>query len=610
VLTLALTNSLGQPDTNVIRIVQTDTNTPALANGQPVTIGLPSRLTPDTNGIVTVFRLLGNYTFYGPTLGAGVIYRFPDSSSNATAYPLSGFNTFQTVVIATNNASQFDTNGAANAVYSNNAAGYQTATQVAAARVLLATNAPDGNVSASLNQSTNIALAAALNATNGLPSRVWTLGTASAQNTNVFLGTNFAVTTLNGLTNKFSVDSTGKGTLTIGNTNSTFSNVVTNGAGLNYNLYVPAGLYDGSQNLGNLGAILTATGSGGVLWNNHVTATQPYSDSALLSIASSDYGDGGNGSVSIGNINAGGYTGNPNNGLVMNAQAGYTTISMDADTGDAQFSTIGVNSDITLSGTTHYGSGGENVTHDSYGLYLGSPNGIRFFTGTTAFQGFSESSGTSPGYQFFDFDGNSNGSGKAVWRNVHLSYVYQLALNGNGSSAFSGALSTGGNLEVTGTVHSTGNYTNDASLFVATKLGVGTTTPVATADIAGTMHSTGNYTNDATIFAATAVNEQAKDLAPHLTTSVATNGTVTASTSYWNETVYLSSGSTIASVTIALPSSGTLVGQIYRIHTKSIVTSLSVTGGSFADTAVVALTAGQTIAYQAQSTSGAYIRIQ
>ena len=96
----------------------------------------------------------------------------------------------------------------------------------------VATNAPDGNVSASLNQSTNIALVAAQNATNGLPSRVWTLGTASAQNTNVFLGTNFTVTTLNGLTNNFSVDSTGKGTLTIGNTNSS-SNVVTNGSANN-----------------------------------------------------------------------------------------------------------------------------------------------------------------------------------------------------------------------------------------------------------------------------------------------------------------------------------------------------------------------------------------
>lgn len=85
---------------------------------------------------------------------------------------------------------------------------------------------------ASLNQSTNIALVAAKNATNGLPSSVWTLGTASAQNTNVFLGTNFTVTTLNGLTNKFSVDSTGKGTLTIGNTNST-SGGVTNAAVFN-----------------------------------------------------------------------------------------------------------------------------------------------------------------------------------------------------------------------------------------------------------------------------------------------------------------------------------------------------------------------------------------
>ena len=254
---------------------------------------------------------------------------------------------------------------------------------------------------ASLNQSTNIALVAAKNATNGLPSSVWTLGTASAQNTNVFLGTNFTVTTLNGLTNKFSVDSTGKGTLTIGNTNSTFSNVVTNGAGLNYpapglagslagngggvgglggfllypnsgagagylakydsangvelyypdlngststlladqshNLYVPAGLYDGSQSTGAPGAILCSTGSGGVFWNNYMTAQMAFDDSPEVLIASHDYGDGFFGTVSIGNINRGGGSGGPNNGLVMTAQAGNTTITMDADTGDALF---------------------------------------------------------------------------------------------------------------------------------------------------------------------------------------------------------------------------------------------------------------------------------
>ena len=104
---------------------------------------------------------------------------------------------------------------------------------------------------ASLNQSTNIALVAAKNATNGLPSSVWTLGTASAQNTNVFLGTNFTVTTLNGLTNKFSVDSTGKGTLTIGNTNSTFSNVVTNQYQVGRVFYVATNGNDSTGVIGN-----------------------------------------------------------------------------------------------------------------------------------------------------------------------------------------------------------------------------------------------------------------------------------------------------------------------------------------------------------------------
>lgn len=85
---------------------------------------------------------------------------------------------------------------------------------------------------------------------------------------------------------------------------------------------------------------------------------------------------------------------------------------------------------------------------------------------------------------------------------------------------------------------------------------------------------------------------------------------VDAATVYWNETIYLSSGTTITSLTVSLPSSSTVIGQIYRIHSKSAITTLAVTGGSFADAAVTNLTDGQTIAYQAQSTSGAYIRIQ
>ena len=97
-LTLSLTNSLGLPDTNSIKVIQADTNAPTLTGGNPITIGFPSTVTPDTNGTVKIFRMVGNYVLYGPTLGSGLLYRFPDSSSNSTAYALSGFNTFQTVV--------------------------------------------------------------------------------------------------------------------------------------------------------------------------------------------------------------------------------------------------------------------------------------------------------------------------------------------------------------------------------------------------------------------------------------------------------------------------------------------------------------------------------
>jgi hypothetical protein len=161
-----------------------------------------------------------------------------------------------------------------------------------------------------------------------------------------------------------------------------------------------------------------------------------------------------------------------------------------------------------------------------------------------------------------------------------------------------------------GTDYAVGQLLPNNGLAVEGFTGIGTLTPKAQLDVAGASHFSSYMTNDANIYVAGSVNEAAKDLSPHLTTSASTSGTVTAATGYWNETIYLSSGSTITSITIALPSSSTLVGQIYRVHTKSIVTTLSVTGGSFVDAAVITLTAGQTIAYQAQSTSGAYIRIQ
>ena len=86
-------------------------------------------------------------------------------------------------------------------------------------------------------------------------------------------------------------------------------------------------------------------------------------------------------------------------------------------------------------------------------------------------------------------------------------------------------------------------------------------------------------------------------------------GTVTAATGYQHETTYMSNGSTITSMTLALPTVGP-AGQIFRLHSKSAVTTLTVTGTSFADTAVTTLTAGQTIGYQAYDGAGAYIRIE
>lgn len=95
----------------------------------------------------------------------------------------------------------------------------------------------------------------------------------------------------------------------------------------------------------------------------------------------------------------------------------------------------------------------------------------------------------------------------------------------------------------------------------------------------------------------------------HVTTSASTSGTVTADNTHQVETTYLSSGSTIGSITIALPTT-TIAGRAFYIHSKSAVTTLAVTGGSFIDAAVTAMSAGQTLGYQTTDTAGTYLRLQ
>ncbi|HVU08765.1 MAG TPA: hypothetical protein VHG89_09505 [Verrucomicrobiae bacterium] len=99
-------------------------------------------------------------------------------------------------------------------------------------------------------------------------------------------------------------------------------------------------------------------------------------------------------------------------------------------------------------------------------------------------------------------------------------------------------------------------------------------------------------------------------LPDHVTISSATSGTVAASSSNRSETIYLNSDSTIPSITIALPTSTIAGVQKFFVHSKSPVSSLSVTGGSFDDSPVNSLYAGQTIGYQAVDESGTYIRIR
>ena len=95
----------------------------------------------------------------------------------------------------------------------------------------------------------------------------------------------------------------------------------------------------------------------------------------------------------------------------------------------------------------------------------------------------------------------------------------------------------------------------------------------------------------------------------NVTSSGAVSGTVAMGNAAWAEQLYLSSGSTISSLTIALPSQ-TRAGQTFEIHTKSAITTLTVTGTTFIDSAVTSMSAGGNLVYRAIDNVGTYLRKQ
>lgn len=119
-----MTNTFGVPDTNSIRVLTLDKYSPVAADGSIITTGgLPQIWLPGTNGwdgTVTNWLPTGNYFFTNAVLRCGMAYRFPDSSSNSTAYRISAGNTFyntpaiianQTNGLATTNYVNLATNG-------------------------------------------------------------------------------------------------------------------------------------------------------------------------------------------------------------------------------------------------------------------------------------------------------------------------------------------------------------------------------------------------------------------------------------------------------------------------------------------------------------------
>lgn len=88
-----------------------------------------------------------------------------------------------------------------------------------------------------------------------------------------------------------------------------------------------------------------------------------------------------------------------------------------------------------------------------------------------------------------------------------------------------------------------------------------------------------------------------------------TTATATFNTVGYSETIYDTSSSTIASLTITLPAI-TVAGEICRYVTAGVATIVTVSGTVSIGAAVTTLAANSSIAYQATDNAGTFIRIQ
>ncbi len=88
-----------------------------------------------------------------------------------------------------------------------------------------------------------------------------------------------------------------------------------------------------------------------------------------------------------------------------------------------------------------------------------------------------------------------------------------------------------------------------------------------------------------------------------------TTGTVTFNTADHNQTIYNTSGTTISSATITLPTASR-AGQVLRYVTAGAITSVTISGTVDAGASLTTLAANSIVAWQAETTAGHWIRIE
>lgn len=237
------------------------------------------------------------------------------------------------------------------------------------------------------------------------------------------------------------------------------------------------------------------------------------------------------------------------------------------------------------------------------------------------------------GITAFQVKGDGTNSAKFLSGSVYINSnssdgtgsLLQVVGNGSTAASFqSGAVIMGSTtwdntsaLQVTGNIHAT-TYSNDAGYLVdssgntqVNNLKVAGLNPNLVVVTDGSNNLVSSTTTDVELGYVSGVTSSVQTQLNHIFVTMTQNNTATATfnTTSNNETIYDTSSTLAASLTINLPGTS-VAGQILRYVSNRVVTTVTVNGTVSVGAALTTLAANSSVAWQAIDASGTFIRIQ